>query len=99
MLVRFTSTEAESITMFGDVALQLIKMLDASGRIPSAIAADELLAATDRLRQNLLLRVEQDEGDDKGGDTPVALATRAVPLLDILTRAGATRMPVRWDVI
>jgi uncharacterized protein DUF1840 len=53
MLVKFKSVETESITMFGDVAIQLIKMLGSSGAIPSAIAAEDIPAAAELLRTQL----------------------------------------------
>lgn len=49
MLVTFSSTATESITMFGDVAVTLIKMMGNSGRVPSALGADEVNPALHRL--------------------------------------------------
>lgn len=99
MLVRFKSTATESITMFGDVASQLIKMLGASGAIPSAIAAAEIPAAAERLRSQLQSHVEPaaDDADDR--EPPIALFTRAGPLLDILKRASAANVPVMWEEV
>ena len=97
MLVRFKSTATESITMFGDVALELIKMLGASGAIPSAISADELPASAERLRQKLQSRVEPDSGDARDSEPPVALSTRAGPLLEIIERASAANVPIMWE--
>jgi len=97
MLIRFKSTETESITMFGDVAVELIRMLGASGAIPSAIAAEDLPAAASRLREQLRLRGEQDAPGEWDRETPVALATRAGPLLDIMKRAGEAKVPVMWE--
>lgn len=98
MLVRFTSTETGPITMFGDTAVQLIKMLGASTAMPNAISASEIPAATERLRQQLPVRPATDQGDREEDEPLVALATRAVPLLDMLKRAGDASVPVMWEV-
>jgi len=105
MLVRFTSVATESITMFGDVAMQLIKMLGASGALPGAIGAEDIPAAVQRLRQQLQMHAmasaetsNSDEvEDDKDREPPIALMTRAGPLLDILVRASAANAPVMWE--
>ena len=101
MLVRFKSTQTESITMFGDVAVELIRMLGASGAIPSAIAAKDLPAAAARLRQQLAsLRKPVEaasEAASEDGEAPVALSIRAEPLLDIMKRAGDANVAVMWE--
>lgn len=83
--------------MLGEIALQLIKLLGASGAIPSAIAAEELPASAERLRQKLQSHVEPDAGDVDDPDPPIALSTRAGPLLDILKRASDANVPVMWE--
>src|SRR5215831_9683159 len=107
MLVRFSSVETESITMFGDVATQLIKMLGASGQIPGAISAKDIPQAIERLRSRLRVEpapVRTPRPDDKfkneeekERERPVSLATRAVPLLGILERASKADVPVMWE--
>jgi hypothetical protein len=102
VLVRFSSTATESITMFGDSARQLIKMLGASGAIPGAISGDDIPAAITRLRQALQTRVEQPAAPAPTQDTDneepqVALATRAAPLLALLERAAVAKVPVMWE--
>jgi len=107
MLIQFSSTKTESITMFGNVALQLIGMLGASGNIPGAIGAEDIPAAVKRLRQQLqvhaaanagLSETASDQDDDEHDDEPrIALATRAGPLIDIFERAGAAKVPVMWE--
>jgi len=107
MLIRFSSIKTESITMFGNVALQLIGMLGASGNIPGAIGAEDIPAAVKRLRQQLQMHAAANVGvsekasdqddDDEDDEPPIALATRAGPLIDILERAGAAKVPVMWE--
>ena len=42
MLVTFSSPAYADITMFGDVAVRLIKMMGHSGTIPSALLAEDV---------------------------------------------------------
>jgi hypothetical protein len=41
MLVTFTTEAYADITMFGDVAVALLKMMGHSGTVPSAIRAED----------------------------------------------------------
>lgn len=102
MLIRFSSPAAGSITMFGDIAIELIGMMGASGRVPGAIAAADVTAASVRLRHRLdaIGIAPQTEPNRPAEETPeptVGLATRAVPLLQLLQRAGAANAPVMWE--
>jgi len=49
MLVTFTTRAYADITMFGDVALALLKMMGHSGTVPSTILAADVPAALSRL--------------------------------------------------
>lgn len=49
MSVTFTTRAYADITMFGDVALTLLKMMGHSGTVPSAILAADVPAALSRL--------------------------------------------------
>ena len=50
MLVTFHTKAYANITMFGDVAKQLLELLGHSGTIPSAIKAEDVPAALARRR-------------------------------------------------
>ncbi len=49
MLVTFTTKAYADITMFGDVAVSLLKMMGHSGTVPGAILAADVPAALGRL--------------------------------------------------
>jgi hypothetical protein len=49
MLVTFTTKAYANITMFGDVAVTLLKMMGHSGTVPGAILAADVPAALSRL--------------------------------------------------
>src|SRR5690606_27882768 len=50
MLVTFKTKAYANITMFGDVAVKLLRMMGHSGTVPSAILADDVPAALERLK-------------------------------------------------
>jgi hypothetical protein len=51
MLIKFKTTASyPEITMFGEVALKLLKMMGRRGTVPSAISADDIPAALELLR-------------------------------------------------
>jgi hypothetical protein len=106
MLVRFSSTKTESITMFGDVAAELIAGLGAGRTIPGAIRAEDIPAALARLRADLQARAghapedaanASRQGEDQAPEPQVPLATRALPLIGLLQRAAAGNVPVMWE--
>jgi hypothetical protein len=123
MLVTFKSKATESITMFGDVAAPLLKMMGASGKVPGALSAADVAGALQQLETSVeRLKAQthaqpaapaamnedwggEDENankdDGKAGDKdrepPVAIATRAVPLLSLLKRAAAAKAEVIWE--
>jgi hypothetical protein len=65
MLVRFDS-KAGSITMFGDVAVNLLRMMGQSGSIPGAILGADIAPALDRLRQAVAGAQPVPEGRSEG---------------------------------
>lgn len=103
MLVTFKTTAYADITMFGDSATDLLKLMGHSGNIPGAIMAEDVGEAMNKLKDNLANQPEATadnasvaEGDDEKTNR-VALATRAVPLLELLEAATASGANVQWD--
>jgi len=104
MLVRFTSA-AGTITMFGGMAIELIKMLGASGRVPGAIRADDIGPAVLRLQRELAAgsgvsapEANPNPGSESDAEAAIPLVTRAAPLLELLRRSDAVSSPVLWDL-
>jgi hypothetical protein len=109
MLVTFRSNAAASITMFGDVAQTLLKMMGATGRVPGALSAEDVPAALARLEQEIqaLKTAPPEPQDDRDEDEPadgdkdkqpaVPLVTRAAPLIDLLKRAAEAKKGVVWE--
>ena len=104
MLVTFRTKAYADITLFGDVAKQLLELMGHSGTIPSAIKAEDVPAALARLQAALEQRKSADAAseDDRGRDDydaprRVTVSLRAVPLLELLRAAAASKADVMWD--
>jgi hypothetical protein len=102
MLVTFRSKAWGNITMFGDVAVALLKMMGHSGTVPSALLARDVPAAMARLKEQLAAGAFKEpdkpaDSDDDEDQPPVGLRTRAVPLLDMLAAAAAQDCDVLWQ--
>ena len=104
MLVAFKTDAYADIIMFGDVAQQLLKMMGHSGTLPSAIQADDVPAALERLKRSLEIGISgaaQSGGDTaakgRDNDNEVSLAYRALPLIELLTAAATKHRDVMWD--
>jgi hypothetical protein len=101
MLVRFES-DVGGFTMFGDVAVQLLKMMGHSGTVPSALLAPDIPAAIERLQAALERQpspsppVDEVDAHGEKREPPVSIRTRAVPLIDLLARAARRGSDVTW---
>jgi hypothetical protein len=101
MLVTFRTKRYANITMFGDVAKQLLELMGHSGTVPSAIKAEDVPAALARLESAIEQHRAADGavGESNHDDSPrkVTLSQRAVPLLELLRAAKANKADVMWD--
>jgi hypothetical protein len=107
MLVTFHTKSYANITMFGDVAVKLLKLMGHSGTVPSALSADDVPAALDRLKAAIATEKAKPSsppprGDGKGAgddenERPISLANRALPLLELLETAANNHAAVMWD--
>ena len=98
MLVTFTTKAYADITMFGDVALVLLKKMGHSATVPGAILAADVPLALSRLTAAIdaekgLLPPEADKSED---EPPVSMAYRALPLINLLTAAVKAKSDVMW---
>lgn len=98
MLVKFDTTDAGQILMFGDVAIALLKMMGQSGVVPGAILGRDIPPALDRLKRNVAAQAEHPRArkDDEKDEPDVSLRQRAVPLIQLLERAAAVPCDVMW---
>ncbi len=88
MLVTFSCPAYADITMFGDVAVRLLILMGHSGTVPSALLAEDVLAALERLeaavetdKQLPKPKESTKEEDDKPA---ITLSHRALPVIKML---------------
>jgi hypothetical protein len=96
MLVTFTTKAYANITMFGDVAHSMLRMMGHSGTVPGAILAEDVPAALSRLTAAIEAEKAPSSVDDKG-DEAVSIAHRALPLIGLLSAAARDECDVMWD--
>lgn len=97
MLVTFTTDTYANITMFGDNALDMLKMMGHSATVPGAIRAEDVPEALSRLK------AATESGklpapEDMNADEPVVrMIHRVPPLIDLLSAAARAKSHVMWD--
>ena len=97
MLVTFTTDAYADITMFGDVALSMLKMMGHSATVPGAIRAEDVPLALSRLRAAIDMERSSPLIADKNADEPVvSVAHRALPLINLLAAAAKEKSYVTW---
>jgi hypothetical protein len=103
MLVNFQTRSQATITMFGEVAVTLIKLMGHSGTIPGALLAEDVPTALARLKA-AVAEHSNEPLDPPGGSSregeegqSVSLPHRSLPLIEMLTIAVAEHENVMWD--
>ncbi len=97
MLVTFTTKAYADITMFGDVALAMLKMMGHSATVPGAILAEDVPAALSQLTASIEADKSTPPVEDKDADEPVvSIAHRALPLIGLLAAAAKAESNVMW---
>ncbi|KTC94357.1 DUF1840 domain-containing protein [Legionella erythra] len=99
MLVKFKSDAYENITMLGDIAQRLLKMMGHSGIVPGAMVADEIPQALKHLKEAIDREQNNNPLSPEEDDDQVSLANRAYPLVQLLTAAAKKNCNVRWDKV
>lgn len=99
MLVKFKS-DAGDMTMFGDVAVALLKMMGQTGALPGALLAPDVPAALERLKRGAAAAMAPapTENHSSGDDEPkVSLRNRAFPLVELLERCVKMKCDLIWE--
>jgi hypothetical protein len=97
MLVTFTTKAYADITMFGDVALAMLKMMGHSASVPGAILAADVPAALSRLTAAIEAEKASPPVQDQDADEPVvSMRNRALPLINLLAAAAKSESNVMW---
>jgi len=98
MLVTFTTDAYANITMFGDNALDALKMMGHSATVPGAIKAEDVPEILRRLKAatesgKVPLPTENKNLDEQ----EVSIVHRMQPLIDLLSAAAKANSYVMWD--
>ncbi|EJC1208304.1 DUF1840 domain-containing protein [Vibrio parahaemolyticus] len=106
MLITFRCRSYANVTMFGDIALEMIKMMGHSGTVPGSISAQDVpdalskltsaLSAKNVAEENLPTDVDVDEEEEQA-EPAVSLGRRAFPLIELLKSAIKEECEVMWD--
>jgi hypothetical protein len=96
MLVTFKTEVYADITMFGDVAFTMLKMMGHSATVPSAILAADVPDALSRLTASIDAGKASLPVSDNDADDSVSMAHRALPLISLLTAAVKADCDVMW---
>lgn len=100
MLVTFETKSYANITMFGEVAVSLLKLMGHSGTVPGAIQASDIPDALKRLKAAIKEAATEAQADgprdDDDEEEPVSLTHRALPLIELLESAAAAGCDVMW---
>ena len=113
MIVTFRSKAHADIIMFGDIAISLLKLMGHSGTVPSALLAEDVPSALERLRTAIAAHKatvedeadsiqddddnDDDNDDDDDDERTVNLAHRALPLIELLEASATAKCNVMWD--
>ena len=98
MLLTFSSPAYANITMFGDVALQMLKLMGRSATVPGALLAGDIPAALQRLETAVAADKQSPEPEpSEEGETAVSFSQRALPLIELLKAAAKDKCNVMWD--
>mgnify|MGYP001816572098 FL=1 len=100
MLVTFSCPVYADITMFGDVAIRLLKMMGHRGSVPGALLAEDVPAALQLLEAAIEAEKQQapePETQDEDDVPAVSLPHRALPLIELLRSAAEEKCNVIWD--
>jgi Domain of unknown function (DUF1840) len=98
MLVTFTTKTYSDITMFGDVALAMLKMMGHSATIPGAILAADVPMALNRLTAAIAVEKASPPNESEDSNEPgVSMAKRALPLINLLSAAIKENSNVMWS--
>lgn len=98
MLVTFSTDAYPNITMFGDDALAMLKMMGHSATVPGSIRAEDVANALSQLKAAIDKQKSPPPVAAKDEKEPaVSTAHRGKPLIDLLTAAVKAQDYVMWD--
>ena len=98
MLVTFKTKSYANITLFGDVAKNILEMMDFGVSVPGAIVAKDVATALDNLRSGLnsIPEAAPTPVSPEDDQPAISLHIRAIPLIQLLESAVQDNNDVMW---
>lgn len=97
MLITFSTPAYADITLFGDVAVALLKMMGHSGTVPSALLAEDVPAALERLKRAIEKEGQLVSTQADDDEPAITFSQRALPVIELLKAAAKEKTNVMWD--
>ncbi len=100
MIVTFKTKSYADITMFGDVATHLLKLMGHSGTVPGAIQAEDVSDYKNRLQEAVNKAATNDEKNDDNDDednASISIEKRALPLIQLFESAEKANADIMWE--
>ena len=108
MLVKFSSTSGQSLSMFEDQAKKMLRAMDMTGNIPGAINPEDLQTALDHLEQSIQKEAASEKPPEFGNEVfdderkaienqIVSATARAFPLIELLKLSIKQQNAVMWE--
>lgn len=100
MLVKFLSSETGEILMFSEAAGPLLRAINKECTARGTFTLVEMMPAATLLREAVARGESGAPDDEEGGvDKPVAMRSRAWPLIDMLERTskGGAKANIVWE--
>lgn len=107
-MVTFRTNSYRDVSMFTSDAHTMLRLMGLSTTVPSALKAEEVPAALERLKQGVAQREaelsesgdqdhDKDEDEDDEENQAIPLGTRAFPLIELLGTAAENNEYVIWN--
>ncbi|AAU90764.1 MULTISPECIES: DUF1840 domain-containing protein [Methylococcus] len=100
MLITFES-KVGRVTMFGDVALHLLRMMGNTGTVPGALLARDIPVALEKLEQGLAAEAApvstSSEDEEEERQEKPNLRVRAFPLIGLLKDSLKHGCDLLWE--
>ncbi len=101
MLITFSCPAYADITMFGDIAIQLLKYMGHSGQVPGALMAEDVPQALQLLQAAVEadkpLQPSQQSSNEDDDEPEISISHRALPLIELLIAADKQKCNVMWN--
>jgi len=97
MIVKFHSSASADLTLLGDVAIELLKIMGHSGTVPSAFQPQDLPNALAKLEKAVAASKINEVEQDPDEEFVPGLAQRALPVINMLKKAIEANADVMWE--